>query len=89
MKEFLKPNRWKIGMFLIVLIFLFSLIERFISDNILFCGIPEGCPPSPEEGKIKLLNAYLNPNTLRIVLYIAFYLLSCLIYFIYKKIKKK
>lgn len=87
-KEFLKPNRWEIIIFLIILISLFSSLEGFISDNILFCGIPEGCPPSSEEGKIKLLDTYLNPNILRVVLYISSYLLACFIYFIIKKTKR-
>lgn len=88
-KEFFKPDWKKTAVFVIILILLFKSIEDFISNSTMLCWIPEGCPPSPVEGKVRLFGVYIDSTILRIAFYISFYILSCLIIWIYNKVRKK
>ena len=100
-KEFLKPNRWKIILFIIILLFLSVYISEYISELSDFAkGFPMGClgnmtggcSPTGREGMAFCWDAVeINKPCFvanLFILTIGLYLLSCLIYFIIKKIKR-
>jgi len=80
LKEFLKPNRWKMGMFL-------SISILIMADRLLFQGSFMLWYLIKPMGTILYYGYLILGPIIYFVWFIYFYLLSCFMYFIFSKIK--
>jgi len=97
-KDFLKPNWWKIILFIIILLFLYVYMSEYMGGELwdfpMSCigNMTGGCSPTGEEGINLCWDAYERSKPCLIanlfILTIGLYLLSCLIYLIISKIKR-
>ena len=95
LKQFLKPELIKILLFIFLSVFFLSFKRRIIAGELFFSG--KGVPllietNLPVEGRMQLVS-WKNSN-LKLLLFlildlIFWYLISCLIIWIYDKFKKK
>ena len=84
-KEFLKLTKWKIIITLIILLIYEAFVFYQGSNRLIDCI--GKCPTQFELGINEIIGSFLNP--LIVLKIIIFYLVSCLIIFIVKKIKAK